>query len=376
MARKFSYICLCILIICSVSGVSAFGAEEQWTSEEAVKEFHTILNGETVFGQMLEKLGGWESRVAKEKFDFGDEAYIVWLGKYILSDKAEDSAKQRDEAVQGLVNYVMEKGSLPESATNYAGFLTHTLSQVASEAIENNEYDKAGKLLGVVTDVTKQPDMVYAIMGQQLLESEDAEGHDLLVKLLEKALHSEDMTTKQKHDVLAFIYSDRKEIAARKQMEKELESFVNFESVDLDGNKVSVDDYKGKVLLVDFWASWCVPCMQMMPDIVNAYNKYKDQGFEVLGVSLDREGSKDQVLKAMSDLGMGWKVIYEGKDWQSTPAVINQISSIPAVFLLDHTGKARFKGLHGQELTAAIEELLAEMPEKSGSTGKDETPKG
>jgi peroxiredoxin len=107
---------------------------------------------------------------------------------------------------------------------------------------------------------------------------------------------------------------------------------------------------------------------------VAAYKKYKDKGFEVIGVSLDHPDSEDKVRSTMSKLDMTWPVIYEGKFWNAAPAVMNDVRGIPMTYLLDRHGKMRYSRLHGKELEKAIEELLAEKPAEYDKKQADAKP--
>lgn len=361
MFNSISRICVLSALVILVGDV--FSGEIKWTKEQAAAQFHMIMDDDAATGgALVDKIDEWMKKVNDSGVDLGDEGYLLYLGRFILADKAENQNQARIEAVDGLADFVEKNGKLPESANGYAGFFSNTLPQSASKAIDEKKYERAGKLLLAVTAVSGQPDIIYAILGLKLLETEDDKAHEVLNKLLADALVNEKLDTEQKQRILTYIYGDRNEKLAKRRMEEKLDGFVGFEGVDLAGKKVSVDDYKGKVLLVDFWATWCMPCIQEMPNIVEAYSKYKDQGFEILGVSLDPAGKESAVRKTMSDLGMTWSVIYEGKYWESTPAVKNNIISIPAVFLLDRKGKARYADVYRENLPRAIEALLAEKP--------------
>ena len=137
--------------------------------------------------------------------------------------------------------------------------------------------------------------------------------------------------------------------------------FTNLDAIEVlpDGSFL-VSDFKGKVLLVDFWATWCGPCIMEMPDVVRLHKKYKGKGLRILGVSLDHPDSKDRIVRTMKDNDMKWPVIYDGKYWQAEAAVMNNVHSIPMMYLIDRNGKGRYAGLHGQELEDAIKELLNE----------------
>ena len=130
--------------------------------------------------------------------------------------------------------------------------------------------------------------------------------------------------------------------------------------LDLDGKPVSREDFAGKVLLVDFWATWCVPCLMEMPNVVAAERRYRDEGFAVLGISLDRENAVERMREVMGEQGMTWPQLYDGGFWETRWAVENDILAIPAAFLIDRSGRVRYTNLTGEELHRRIEELLDE----------------
>ena len=141
---------------------------------------------------------------------------------------------------------------------------------------------------------------------------------------------------------------------------------MDFTQNDVNGKPVKLSDFKGKYVLVDFWASWCGPCRQENPNVVSAYNKYKDKNFTILGVSLDDEkrGGKEAWLKAIADDKLTWTHVSDLKFWNNDVAKQWGIQSIPASFLIDPTGKIVGKNLRGEELTNKLEELLVKGASK------------
>jgi peroxiredoxin len=124
-----------------------------------------------------------------------------------------------------------------------------------------------------------------------------------------------------------------------------------------EGTNIALSSLKGKIVLVDFWASWCGPCRKEMPNVVKAYAKYKDKGFEIYGVSLDQD--KERWAQAIKQDGITWPQVSDLKQWDCEPAKQYGVTSIPATFLLDKEGKIIAKNLRGEELEKAIENALA-----------------
>jgi thiol-disulfide isomerase/thioredoxin len=126
----------------------------------------------------------------------------------------------------------------------------------------------------------------------------------------------------------------------------------------VSGTEVDLAKMRGKVVLVDFWATWCGPCRAEVPNVVAAYKKYREKGFEVVGVSLDE--SKDDILQYTKEQGMTWPQHFDGRGWKNEIAVKYGIQSIPAMWLVDKKGMIRSTNARGPELAKQIEKLLSE----------------
>ncbi|MCB9282580.1 MAG: TlpA family protein disulfide reductase [Lewinellaceae bacterium] len=143
-----------------------------------------------------------------------------------------------------------------------------------------------------------------------------------------------------------------------------LEAFVeggtapDFKQTTPDGKEFGLSDLRGKVVLVDFWASWCGPCRRENPNVVKMYQKYKDQGFTVLSVSLDTD--KTRWMNAIESDGLTWNHISDLKGWQNSVAQMYGVHSIPHTVLVDKEGKIIARNLRGATLEAKLAEIFGE----------------
>ena len=134
----------------------------------------------------------------------------------------------------------------------------------------------------------------------------------------------------------------------------------DFEQPDVSGNNISLSQFKGKYLLLDFWASWCKPCRAENPNLVEVYRKYKDKGLEMVSVSLDGVAQKKTWINAIQVDGLTWLQVSDLKAWQNSAALIYGVKAIPENYLIDPTGKIIAKNLRGQELRSALNKIFGE----------------
>ena len=133
--------------------------------------------------------------------------------------------------------------------------------------------------------------------------------------------------------------------------------FPDFAEKDVAGKPLSIANYKGKVVLLDFWATWCGPCVRELPNVIKIYETYHQQGLEIIGISLDKDQQK--LLSFAKEKNMTWPQYFDGLVWQNKLAVKYGVESIPATYLLDGQGTIIGKDLRGEELEQAVAKALA-----------------
>lgn len=131
-----------------------------------------------------------------------------------------------------------------------------------------------------------------------------------------------------------------------------------FQQADTSGKMISLKDLRGKYVLIDFWASWCGPCREENPNVVKAYEQFKDKNFTVLGVSLDKAEKRDAWIKAIKDDGLTWYHVSDLKFWSNAVAQLYSVRSVPQNFLIDPKGKIVGANLRGEALQQKLQELI------------------
>lgn len=165
------------------------------------------------------------------------------------------------------------------------------------------------------------------------------------------AAHLEKLTGSDVEDLASF---GRGQLAVHRLRAKPME--LTFTAI--DGTRVDLADYRGKVVLIDCWATWCVPCIKELPNIKAAVAKWGDKGFAVIGISFDRIGDKEKLIKFVADEQLHWPHWFNESGGRNPFGVKYNLRSIPATFLLDRNGLLVTTDTHGDKLEAALQKLM------------------
>jgi peroxiredoxin len=205
---------------------------------------------------------------------------------------------------------------------------------------------------GEKTDEVAQILLMKAMLYAQLLENQEK------ATALIKQLKTDFPETKPGKDADKILESFAKQAAAKK-IQSALavgSTFPDFDVKDLDGKPLSVSGYKGKVVVIDFWATWCGPCVGELPNVLKTYEKNHPKGLEIIGISLDQ--NKERLTKFIDDKKVPWRQYFDGLGWQNKLAEKYGVNSIPATYLLDKEGKILAKDLRGDALETAVAKAL------------------
>lgn len=227
--------------------------------------------------------------------------------------------------------------------------------QAANKVEDSVEVARIEKLYDIIEEESGRHKMAFMsensdnILGPKMAtrkyySDEQIDEMDSVVSLFDSSLDSS-----------VYVKQLRKNMATWRKVQVGMEAPV-FSQADSTGSQISLDSFRGSYLLIDFWASWCGPCRAENPNVVAAYNKFHEKGFEILGVSYDT--NRDKWIKAIAKDELDWSHVSDLKGWQNATSEIYGIRAIPHSIILDPNGVIVAKNLRGKELHNKLEEFL------------------
>ena len=269
-----------------------------------------------------------EDTITNNTLNEADKDFVI-----AVLDSAERLENKAHEAYNALMAYVQAQQFTPKRreeaqkiAESYMQLRTNLANYLHSELESHRESPGSAKILLVCSNFL-EPEYIYQYLSTY------------------------------PHADLPELAEMRQQVAtvAAKVPGAEL---IDFELSDEVGAKHRLSEYigNGHYVLVDFWASWCGPCRQEMPNVLAAYERFHERGFDILGLSFDN--NREAWLKAIADLGMTWPQLSDLKGWKSLAAQMYDVRAIPFTLLFDPEGKVVDANLRGEALTKKLEELI------------------
>jgi len=282
-------------------------------------------------------------------------------------------------SINGGVPFILESGKInievynlfkiEQQKTNIA---MREIRLQINEARSSSNTALSSQLIARISEMNKE---IISFSHEFIEEHSDS---DFALMLLEQMINGTDQELERFTSSMATLKSVINRNNRNKNIGKKVQDFIhilesqknleigkiapNFTSTTPDGKELSLNDIKGKVTIIEFWAAWCGPCRRENPNIVKVYNKYHEKGLEIIGVSLDGTGrQKDPKaiwLKAIEDDKLTWHQVSSLQYFNDPVAKLYNINSIPASFILDEDGKIVAKRLRGQALEDQIASML------------------
>jgi len=298
--------------------------------------------------------------------EFEEDRLTIWAGK----DNLKIDFRGEDTAAIRVKNppYVFIEGSKENDLINQVNFINYRNYQNMIEVGQLQYKASLTKDTALERALTEQFDWLFSDMGERIKLLVKINQHTPVLMYALDYLHP----VKEKAFILAEVSRLSKEypwLAEAKQKKENMAraeviakktaigaTAMDFTQNNTTGKPVKLSDYRGKYVLLDFWASWCGPCRAENPNVLDNYEKYHSKGLEILAVSLDDK--KDAWLKAIKDDGLEWAHVSDLKGWKNEVAKKYNINAVPSNFLIDKEGKIVAVDLRGEELTQKLGEIF------------------
>lgn len=315
---------------------------------------------------------------------------LVKLDTAIIAKGTFTFKGTQDSAVNRYITYQANGNRMMEDFFLENGKINVTLAKEDGSVNGTANNDAYQEIKSQIAEIGKKLNAIYQAMGDSTLSDEQKEAKQKEIQPLQEAYDKVikegvkknitnvvgvslfkqthyDNTVEENEALLQLVPANFqndedivkiKELIEKKKKTAEGQKFTDFEMQDPEGKTVKLSDYvgKGKVVLIDFWASWCGPCRRDMPSLVELYAKNKSKNFEIVGVSLDQDGADWK--EAIKKMNMTWPQMSDLKYWQSEGAQLYAVNSIPHTILIDADGTIIARGLRGEELHAKIAEAI------------------
>lgn len=321
-------------------------ADGKWIAEDSAKieKGSFVLKGKTVLPELRLISMGPQTVIAQFFAENGSltvNASMDSLAKTVVKgSKSNDEFSVLTKEIQNIAketqglqqryNEAMQKGN--EDGMKKA--------QIDYEAMMGNQKVYAKNFIREHPKSSVSPLVALMQFGQEI----SAHDIDTLIAFLDPSIHT------------SVYVSELKKLADKMRITDVGAVAPDFTLNTPEGTPLTLSSLRGKIVLLDFWASWCAPCRKENPNVVAAYAKYKDKGFDILGVSLDRE--KGAWVKAIADDQLTWHHVSDLKFWQNEAAVKYGVQQIPLSLLIDKDGKIIAKNLRGEELEKKLAQLM------------------